>query len=395
MRRDELRDDSWVIVASVGPPLGDQKLVPRNGIAVLYSIGTTQAAPWWRLIVGFSPRSAPLHSRTSHAKCLYWKSLMTGTVGDSSDSVTVSTTVNAEQNSAAQKEDCHTSLQTFAATTRPFQHQNQQDTHLAHEAKREHGTVSTAKGLGTIQFDQELFWSAMIDTDPKIKYLEQAVQHCNHIYGENHVATIEALLELGKAHGKIENYARAEVVLEFALLQARRAANSRNDSNKHLLVVASAMEFLAWCVSRQSRSNRASKETETRAIKLAQKAFLIRSQSLGAYHIDTVESLNVLAGIFRRCQKLHRACRAYMEVLRLRRMIFGLHHPSVAIAVHMLGQTYTEIGDYSMARRCFLDAKHILAEVLDLPTTNPSLRGVLDDLAFIRRLSDEASFVSL
>ena len=63
----------------------------------------------------------------------------------------------------------------------------------------------------------------------------------------------------------------------------------------------------------------------------------IRRDQLGATHVDTVDSLNNLAGVYLHKGEFHDAVKNYRAVLCRRLQLFGRHHASVAVTARKLG----------------------------------------------------------
>lgn len=89
------------------------------------------------------------------------------------------------------------------------------------------------------------------------------------------------------------------------------------------------------------------------AMSYLDRAFRIRVEKLGNMHIDTVETLNNIAGVQMKQEDFSGARDSYYEVFKMREAIFGSWHPCVAIAAHMLATAYTRLFQVKGARFYF------------------------------------------
>ena len=220
----------------------------------------------------------------------------------------------------------------------------------------------------------------------ELRFWQRAVAQRIQVHGATHVATVDAMLELGKEFWNANNFVHASNVLEHAVKNAITIANASSMNDDRLLLVACAMEKFGWCLSCKFKD---SARKRLKSIDYAQGAFKIRYQILGLYHGDTIESLNVMAGIHGRLGEFQRAAQAYHKVLLLRRAVYGPCHPSVAVASHKLGQIHVRLLDAPRALQYFNFAKRIYVDEMKLPQTNPSLAILLSDLRAVLRTSSE------
>jgi hypothetical protein len=107
------------------------------------------------------------------------------------------------------------------------------------------------------------------------------------------------------------------------------------------------------------------------AVDATRKAFDIRKEILGALHTDTVDTFSNLAMVYLRMDRLVEAARIFNEVLKIRKVIYDPHHPSVAFPSRSLGCVYAKRQDLERAKQnyvhaldCF-QAHHMLAEMSD------------------------------
>lgn len=217
-----------------------------------------------------------------------------------------------------------------------------------------------------------------------LRFWQRVVAQRIQLYGATHVATVDAMLELGKEFWNANDFAHASNVLEHAVDNARAIADISMSDDRQLLV-ACAMEKLGWCLSFQFKDP----GRKLKAIEYVEGAFKIRYHILGLYHGDTIESLNVMAGVHGRLGDFQRAVQAYNEALLLRRAVYGPYHPSVAVASHKLGQIHARLHNAPRALQYFDLAKRIYVDQMKLPQTNPSLAILQNDLRALQLVPRE------
>ena len=206
-------------------------------------------------------------------------------------------------------------------------------------------------------------------------YWNRHVSDCIAQYGSVHRQTAEGLMYLGSAHLRCKEYAEATSVFKSA-----RQIFQRLYGDKHL-AVAKALDRIGLASCRQSRSD----ETLDAAAVALNRAFSIRFEVLGARHVDTVDTLNNLAGVHLRKGDLREAKQAYYEVLTVRKAIFGEEHPSVAITSHSLANVYLKLSKPNQASRYYGRALTIYRD-LQLKPENPAMRKLTRDIASLNRI---------
>lgn len=87
-----------------------------------------------------------------------------------------------------------------------------------------------------------------------------------------------------------------------------------------------------------------------------------------------------MAFLYSQCSEFHLACEAYYEVFVVRKAIFGLYHPSVAVASQELGRVHVRLSEMDLATEYFRLAEQIYTR-LKLSITNSSLVSIRKDLA--------------
>ena len=152
--------------------------------------------------------------------------------------------------------------------------------------------------------------------------------------------------------------------------------------NGHLdLSVAKALDKmgLAACRLNQSKSNLEN------AFAYLHQALLIRHDVLGPMHVDTIDTLNNLAGVHLHLNEIPEARDAYYEVWMARQAIFGPKHPSVAVTAQALGGVYVRLANVEEASKYYHSAFEIYQE-LQLSPDHPTMARLLIDVAALRRI---------
>lgn len=120
------------------------------------------------------------------------------------------------------------------------------------------------------------------------------------------------------------------------------------------------------------------------ALVALQHAFMIRYKILGPHHVDTVDSLNNLAGFYLCLDDLNTALEMYYEVWVLRQAIYGKHHPSVAVTAQALGEVCSRLSQFQQALYYFYNAKGIY-EYLSISNPNPNMIRLIESVAILER----------
>jgi tetratricopeptide (TPR) repeat protein len=102
------------------------------------------------------------------------------------------------------------------------------------------------------------------------------------------------------------------------------------------------------------------------AAELAEDALKVAERSFGPEHMNVAQSLNNLAGIYRRA-------------LRIREEGLGPEHPAVAVILNNLGELYRSQGEYGRAEPLFERALVIRIKALGM--NDPSVATTLNNLA--------------
>jgi len=107
-------------------------------------------------------------------------------------------------------------------------------------------------------------------------------------------------------------------------------------------------------------------------------ALNLRKQELGPWHVDTVNTLQNLAKLLFLTGHPARAAQHYVEVVHLRKAIFGPNHPSTAVTAHCLGNAYLQAHDTVAAELWYHHALQIY-NCMHLSSDNPAVAKLLQD----------------
>jgi len=113
---------------------------------------------------------------------------------------------------------------------------------------------------------------------------------------------------------------------------------------EHSLMVAKGLDKVGLCASLCGTP-----ENLDWAYLSLKQSLQIRLQYLGPHHVDCVDTLNNIAGVFLQRKEWTKARDLYKDVLVLRAAIFGNHHASIAITAQTLGKIYFQLRDFENA----------------------------------------------
>jgi len=137
-----------------------------------------------------------------------------------------------------------------------------------------------------------------------------------------------------------------------------------NDFPYDDLIMARVLNLVGLSGSKEYSMKRDSsfeKDTELcyRSEAALQTAFLIRYKRLGPQHVDTIDTLNILAGLHMKMKYFRKAKQSYFEVFTVRKILFGNFHPSVAIAERSLASVCYKLKEMKHARNHYSSALNI------------------------------------
>lgn len=204
-----------------------------------------------------------------------------------------------------------------------------------------------------------------------IKFWESAVQ--THKENEQSLPLARAMLELGQAQACARDFASAEMSLAQAHRIFRRL--------KLPLAMARVLDHMGVLCIQQEKMNS--------AIGFLRDAFGLRYDKLGAWHVDTVESLNHLAKAYLLKHNFIQAVECYWQVFWLRKAIFGPSHPSVAVTAHDLANAFVGQGRFDDADN-FYEISMEIYDKMSLPIENPAVARLLRDMRRLERLDRQA-----
>lgn len=107
-------------------------------------------------------------------------------------------------------------------------------------------------------------------------------------------------------------------------------------------------------------------------------ALEIRRKELGPWHVDTVDTLQHLGNLCLTVGHPEKATSHFLEVVNLRKAIFGPYHPSIAVTAHFLGISYMQSHD-TMAADVWFEYSLNIYDELGIPEDNPAVAKLLRD----------------
>lgn len=114
----------------------------------------------------------------------------------------------------------------------------------------------------------------------------------------------------------------------------------------------------------------------------------IRIKYLGLHHVDVVDTMNNIAGVYLHKRELEVAKELYTDVMIVRAHIFGKDHPSVAVTAQTLGKVYSRLSDFQNSIKHYDLALEIYqGETLRLPSNHPLVVKVRDELVNVERIA--------
>ena len=135
-----------------------------------------------------------------------------------------------------------------------------------------------------------------------------------------------------------------------------------------------------------SQNESYSAERLTFALESLEEAFKIRKELLGEAHIDTVDTLSNIAGVYLKLEKLQIAKQTFHDVLKRRLAIFDRMHPSVAVTAHTLAIIHMSLQEMDDALHFFHFAYDVFHSV-GIPEHHPLLVGILNEVAALHKVS--------
>jgi tetratricopeptide (TPR) repeat protein len=115
-------------------------------------------------------------------------------------------------------------------------------------------------------------------------------------------------------------------------------------------------------------------------------ALELRKRELGPWHVDTVDTLQHFAQLCLVTGQAEQAARYYVEVVQLRRVIFGPRHAGTAVTAHGLANAYFQSHDLAAAEVWYeyaLSVYHDMGLSLD---KNPAVKRLVRDWKRLERV---------
>lgn len=197
----------------------------------------------------------------------------------------------------------------------------------------------------------------------------------------NQLHTAKLYLRLGTTEQKAHLYPAA--INSF--FQA--AAIYRHFSRRAALATALDNAAVAYCHAHEEGATIPihSQHKVSRFYRCLSEALDLRKQELGPWHVDTVDTLQHLAHLCLLTGHAARAAGHYLEVVHLRKAIFGPHHPGTSVAAHCLGNAYLQSHD-TVAAEVWYDHALSVYNYMQLPSDNPAVAKLLRDRKRLERV---------
>jgi Tetratricopeptide repeat len=199
------------------------------------------------------------------------------------------------------------------------------------------------------------------------------------------ILTAKLFLRLGQA----ETQARRYLSSMNSYFQA--AAIFRTQKRRVELATALDLVVVSYCEAHQEgRAAEIHEHFEVKTLfKCLTDSLNIRKEALGPWHVDTVNTLQHLARLYLCTGDGERAAEHYLEVVELRRHIYGPTHHGTAIAAHCLGNTYFQLRDVEAAS-VWYDYAIMVYNHLGIATENPAYAQILHDRQLLSCIEKEA-----
>lgn len=217
----------------------------------------------------------------------------------------------------------------------------------------------------------------------RVKELKADLDRCRRqsTGGRNQMGTARLYLELGRT----EQRARLYPAAINSFFQA--AAIFRHVARPAALATALDHAAVAYCQAHEDGVTGSihPQHKVSRFYRCLYEALLLRKQELGPWHVDTVDTLQHLAQLCLLTGHAARAAGHYLEVVHLRKAIFGPDHPGTAVTAHGLGNAYLQSHD-TVAAELWYDHALAVYNAMHLPSDNPAVTRLLRDRKRLERV---------
>lgn len=190
--------------------------------------------------------------------------------------------------------------------------------------------------------------------------------------------------------GNVERRARRYLSAMNSYFQA--AAIFRKQ--KRWIQLATALDLIVVTYSEAHQEGRSSQIHEHFQAKTlfqcVTDALNIRKEELGPWHVDTVNTLQHLARLYMNTGQVEQAAEHYLEVVELRRKIYGPTHHGTAVAAHCLGNAYFQLRDVEAAL-VWYDYTVMVYEHLEIQPDNPAFAQILRDRQLLKCLGTDGT----
>ena len=158
--------------------------------------------------------------------------------------------------------------------------------------------------------------------------------------GAQSIQAAHGMMNLGASLLRCRKYPEALSVYKNAV------SVYRLHHGEHSLMVAKGLDKVGLCASLCYCSTPENLDWAYLSLK---ESLQIRLSFLGPHHVDCVDTLNNIAGVFLQRKEWIQARDLYKDVLNLRAAIFGKDHASIAITAQTLGKIYFQLRDFEKA----------------------------------------------
>ncbi len=190
-----------------------------------------------------------------------------------------------------------------------------------------------------------------------IELLQRSVEICRHLFGINHVNTLNSLSSLAAAYRQAGKLDQALPLLEEAFTHSKETLGLEDPGT---LI---RMDNLA--LGYQSKGQR------NLALPLFEEAYRLQKQLFGVEDAATLATMNNLGEAYFAAGKRQEALPLLEEALKIRRAKFGTEHPATLVSMNNLAAAYQEIGKRALALPLLEETYKISKEKLgpDHPAT--------------------------
>jgi tetratricopeptide (TPR) repeat protein len=206
--------------------------------------------------------------------------------------------------------------------------------------------------------------------------LEQTLEICRKVLGEEHPDTTSSLNNLGSLLQAMGDNAAARPYYERTLEIRRKVLGEEHPDT------ATSLNNLGFLLQAMG-DNAAARPYYEQALEICRKV-------LGEEHLDTTSSLNNLGGLLQAMGDNAAARPYYKQALEIHRKVLGEEHPDTATSLNNLGFLLQAMGDNTAARPYYEQALETRRKVLG--EEHPDTAASLNNLGFLlQAIGDNAA----